>query len=205
MPMSSSNHGISGPFQHGGNYPRNFPALDEEYMDDLTAVLRALAKGSYPRLESVPPALNAYNWNRKVDIDPWAYFHPVTVITPKGGKVRGGVDIRLDDEIMDDLEKPWDPIRFTGGQFNIERQRFERGDWTPPPDSARYRFLCFIHKHRIDRKNTAQKGVHTISIWDREVSSRLYCIAPRAARRSRGTLSRDSRLLEENRDTAPHL
>ncbi|KAI0899303.1 hypothetical protein F4806DRAFT_506953 [Annulohypoxylon nitens] len=168
MPMSNLNPSVHDPVGRAGNHPQNIPALDDECLDDLTAVLKALAKGNYPRLDSVPLALNAYNWNRKVDIDPWAYFHPVTVITPKGKKIQERINIRLDQEIIDDLEKPWDPIRFTGGQFNREQQRFERGDWTPPPNSARYRFVCFIHKHRIDRKNIAQKGVHTISIWDRE-------------------------------------
>ncbi|KAI1211213.1 uncharacterized protein F4807DRAFT_466532 [Annulohypoxylon truncatum] len=168
MPMPNIDPIIPGPFQCGGNDPRNLPDLDDEYLDDLTAVLKALAKGSYPRLDSVPLALNAYNCNRKEDIDPWAYFHPVTIITPLDATMKVLPSIELDEDVIDDLAKPWDPIRYTGGQFNREEQRFERGEWTPPPGSARYRFLCFIHKHRIDRRSTSQKGVHTISIWDRE-------------------------------------
>ncbi|KAI0887782.1 uncharacterized protein GGS22DRAFT_185161 [Annulohypoxylon maeteangense] len=168
MPMPNINHIIPGPFQCGNYDPRNLPDLDDDSLDDLTAVLRALAKGSYPRLDSVPLALNAYNCNRKVDIDPWAYFHPVTVITPADVKMKGSPSIELDKDVIDDMAKPWNPIRHTGGQFNAAKRQFERGDWTPPPGSARYRFLCFIHKHRINRKSTIQKGVHTVSIWDRE-------------------------------------
>ncbi|KAI2463549.1 hypothetical protein F4781DRAFT_426273 [Annulohypoxylon bovei var. microspora] len=156
------------PFQYSDDDPRNLPDLDDEDLDDLTAVLKALAKGNYPRLDSVPLALNAYNCNRQNDLDPWAYFHPVTIITPDDVQMRVNPDIQIDDEVLEDLAKPWYPIRHTGGEFNREEKQFERGQWTPLPNSARYRFLCFIHKHRIDRRSTTQKGVHTISIWDRE-------------------------------------
>ncbi|KAI1452071.1 hypothetical protein F4805DRAFT_471131 [Annulohypoxylon moriforme] len=168
MPRPNIDPIIPGPFQCSNNDPRNLQDLDDDCLDDLTAVLKALAKGNYPRLNSVPLALNAYNCNRRQDIDPWAYFHSVTTITPEDANMKGCPSIELDEEVKDDLGKPWDPIRHTGGQFNREKQQFERGDWTPPPGSAKYRFLCFIHKHRIDRRSTNQKGVHTISIWDRE-------------------------------------
>lgn len=149
------------PFRYRDNNPQNLiPDLDDEQFDALTVVLRALAKGSYPRLDAVPLALNAYNCinNRGDDNDmPWAYFHTVTLVAPEGTPMKTRPIIELDEAIIEDLEKPWVPLRSGGG--GGARQ-----------DSARYRFLCFIHKHRIDRRATFQKGVHTISIWDREVS-----------------------------------
>ncbi|KAI1387209.1 uncharacterized protein F4822DRAFT_405743 [Hypoxylon trugodes] len=159
------------PFQYSDDDARNIPDLDEDEFDDLTAVLKALARGSYPRLEAVPFALNAYNCDQMMINDdderkPWAYFHPVTIVDVRmiDTKVRPRID--LDGVILEDLERDWQPIRAIdhtgsgkgGGRVGSIGQ-----------DSARYRFLCFIHKHRIDRKRSSQKAVHTISIWDREV------------------------------------
>ncbi|KAL7621857.1 hypothetical protein AAE478_007357 [Parahypoxylon ruwenzoriense] len=129
---------------------RNLPDLDDEEFGHLTAVLKALARGSYPRLEAVPLALNAYNCNQRASPDanadadaeplPWAYFYPITVVAPEDVPLRVRPIIDLDARITEDLGKPWCHVRF----------------------------LCFIHKHKINRKATTQKGVHTISIWDRE-------------------------------------
>ncbi|KAI1402754.1 hypothetical protein F4819DRAFT_263402 [Hypoxylon fuscum] len=144
---------------------QTLPDLDDEELDDITAVLKALAKGSYPRLDAVPLALNAYNCNWESDGDedrPWAYFHEITTITPEGTPLKQRPQILLDGRIRDDLKRPWTSIR-TGHKFG------EAGEGSSAsPNSAKYRFLCFIHRHRIDRRATAQKGVHTMSIWDRE-------------------------------------
>ncbi|KAI1481011.1 hypothetical protein F4774DRAFT_417912 [Daldinia eschscholtzii] len=160
------------PFWYWDDDDRNLPDLGNPELDDIAAVLKALARGTYPRLGALPIALNAYNCNRKLDDDeedlPWAFFHPITVIPPAksipGDPLPQYPAIQLDYEILEDLSKQWRPIRYgrEGGTNNNQ----------PPdafPDSfARYRFLCFIHKHRIDRKSSSQKGMHTISIWDRE-------------------------------------
>ncbi|KAI0113431.1 hypothetical protein F4814DRAFT_440737 [Daldinia grandis] len=154
------------PFLYLGDDDRTLPDLSDEELDDLVAVLKALARSSYPRLEAVPIALNAYNCNQKTDDNgqrPWAYFYPITIIPPArlDGTLPRYPEIRLDFEICQDLKRRWRPIRYGWG-YNSRNQST---GFLPP---ARYRFLCFIHKHRIDRKNILQKGVHTISIWDRE-------------------------------------
>ncbi|KAI1410698.1 hypothetical protein F5Y13DRAFT_192028 [Hypoxylon sp. FL1857] len=163
------------PFRYIDNDPRNLPILDDEEFDSLTAVLKALARGGYPRLDAVPLALNAYNCNKRnggeEDIEPWAHFHPITIITPEDVPRRVLPEIELDDAILDDLDKPWDSIRakeVLTGRGSRGGWEIQSGDWIPQQESARYRFICFIHKHRIDRRSTTQKGVHTISIWDRE-------------------------------------
>ncbi|KAI1653302.1 hypothetical protein F4813DRAFT_393875 [Daldinia decipiens] len=157
------------PFMYLGDNDRNLPDLSDDEFCDLVAVLKALARSSYPRLEAVPLALNAYNCNQGTDDDgerPWAYFYPITMIPParldeKNDLLPNYPEIELDFEVCQDLKRRWRSIRY-GGDDNNNNQSME---FSPP---ARYRFLCFIHKHRIDRKNTLQKGVHTISIWDRE-------------------------------------
>ncbi|KAI0120837.1 hypothetical protein F4776DRAFT_665464 [Hypoxylon sp. NC0597] len=161
------------PFQYPDDDPRNLPNLNDEEFDSLTAVLKALARGGYPRLDAVPLALNAYNCNKKSDggedTEPWAHFHEITVIMPEDARRKVRPEIELDEAILEDLEKPWQSLRsryVQGEPGNWESQSSE--GWAPEPDSARYRFICFIHKHRIDRRMTSQKCVHTISIWDRE-------------------------------------
>ncbi|KAI1097231.1 hypothetical protein F4804DRAFT_347349 [Jackrogersella minutella] len=159
------------PFLYDNNYPRNLPGLDEEEFGDLTAVLRALARGTYPRLDAVPLALNAYNCNKgdagKNNEEPWAYFHPVSIITPEGIGMKANPEVDLDYNVLEDLQKPWQSIQSKDNQREWKRTG-QPQQWVPREGSARYRFICFIHKHRIERKSTLQKGVHTISIWDRE-------------------------------------
>ncbi|KAI1141240.1 hypothetical protein F5Y05DRAFT_423137 [Hypoxylon sp. FL0543] len=160
------------PFRYTDNSPRNLPDLNNDEFESLTAVLKALARGGYPRLDAVPLALNAFNCNKRTDgtedLEPWAHFHPVTIITPENARRREHQELELDVEILEDLTKPWRSIRDThirrGGAWVMQLGR----DWTPQEHLARYRFICFIHKHRIDRRPSSQKGVHTISIWDRE-------------------------------------
>ncbi|KAI2629917.1 hypothetical protein GGR54DRAFT_636098 [Hypoxylon sp. NC1633] len=158
------------PFQYPANTRRTLPDLDDDELDDIAAVLRALARGSYPRLSAVPLALNAYNCDRSGDGSgsdgrgdgPWAYFHPVTVVAPEDRAAAARPEIELDGVVGEDLGRAWVRVRGSGGYAGEEEG--EPG----MVDIARYRFMCFIHKHRIDRRTTCQKGVHTISIWDRE-------------------------------------
>ncbi|OTA62214.1 hypothetical protein K449DRAFT_49399 [Hypoxylon sp. EC38] len=161
------------PFQYPDDDLRNLPDLNDEEFDSLTAVLKALARGAYPRLDAVPLALNAYNCNKRdggEDTEPWAHFHEITIITPEDAHRRVRPEIELDEAILEDLEKPWKPLRSRYVQAGDGEWESRSGEgWAPELNSARYRFICFIHKHRIDRRMTSQKGVHTISIWDREV------------------------------------
>ncbi|OTB03621.1 hypothetical protein M426DRAFT_12339 [Hypoxylon sp. CI-4A] len=167
------------PFFYHNEAPPYIPDLDDEELDSLTAVLKALARGGYPRFESVPLALNAYNCNQIPDGTgeerPWAYFHPVTHITPMDVELREYPEIDIDHQIAMDLQKPWKSIR-GGDQINAEEGQDEDAAGSHRRSSARtsnqppaqYRFICFIHKHKINRRSSFQKGVHTISIWDRE-------------------------------------
>jgi hypothetical protein len=137
------------------------PVLDEEDISDLSAVIKGLAQGRYPRLDAVPRALNAYNLNPE-DANTkkaWAYFHSITEVPAVDERLRNPLQIVLDDGVLDDLEVPWRSIY--PGQFP-DIAVDERG--TPS-----YRFVCFIHKHRINMKFSGQRAVYTISIWDREV------------------------------------
>ncbi|KAH9907204.1 hypothetical protein F4778DRAFT_799538 [Xylariomycetidae sp. FL2044] len=233
--------------------PRNIPELDDDELGDITAVLRGLARASYPRLDAVPTALNAYNCDRAAAAGAggrsrgWAYFHPVTTVAPLAGnqnhRHRAPEPIQLDMELVEDLDKPWRGVRrrkrdvgmlgdggghdpsaaaanarddgndmrtpgsthqtasparnqnpalpssplaaysataakaegsrrgaggaptLRGGGGGAIRTRDGYGDGD---QEAKYRFFCFIHKHRIDLKSSNQKAVYTISIWDRE-------------------------------------
>ncbi|KAH9987277.1 hypothetical protein F4779DRAFT_638840 [Xylariaceae sp. FL0662B] len=139
---------------------QNLPILSDDDFDDITAVLKSLARGAYPRLDAVPTALNAYNCNRPRGClaESWAYFHPVTIVTPLDKPLEPR--IYLPGEIASDLGMPWHSVKGRAGCPD------EPPGW--PAELARYRFLCFIHKHRVDRRGSSQRGVHTISIWDRE-------------------------------------
>ncbi|KAI1798793.1 hypothetical protein F4811DRAFT_566136 [Daldinia bambusicola] len=160
------------PFWYWDDDDRNLPELRDQDLSDIAAVLKALARGTYPRLDALPIALNAYNCNRKLGDDdkdlPWAFFYPITVIPPARPSPSDPLPtypaIQLDVEILEDLNKRWQPIRHGRGD-NHNSGQLSKSVSRP---LGRYRFLCFIHKHRIDRKNNPQKGVHTISIWDRE-------------------------------------
>ncbi|KAI1484603.1 hypothetical protein F5X96DRAFT_675466 [Biscogniauxia mediterranea] len=91
------------PFTYTNPSPRNLPALTPSQTADLTSVLRALARGTYPRAAALPAALNALNCNRgpfsspstssstssnntntsnNSSSAPWAYFHPLTTVEP---------------------------------------------------------------------------------------------------------------------------
>ncbi|KAI1636899.1 hypothetical protein F4809DRAFT_662029 [Biscogniauxia mediterranea] len=87
------------PFTYTNPSPRNLPALDPSQTADLTSVLRALSRGTYPRAAALPAALNALNCNRAPlsssststastsnnntnNSAPWAYFHPLTTVEP---------------------------------------------------------------------------------------------------------------------------
>ncbi|KAI0155337.1 hypothetical protein GGR57DRAFT_94861 [Xylariaceae sp. FL1272] len=150
------------PFQSNHDADDPLPILDEFDVGDLSAVLKAIAKGNYPRMNAIPQALNAYNYSKIVQGERkvWAYFHPITEVSDKTN--RPPPDLILDDKILDDLDTEYIPL-----------WPFTRDLSTPVADAnpvppASYRLICFIHKHRIDIRNSAQKSVFTISIWDRE-------------------------------------
>ncbi|KAI1077224.1 hypothetical protein F5B20DRAFT_583469 [Whalleya microplaca] len=147
---------------------RYIPDFSNDEYNDITAVLRSLARGGYPRLDAVPTALNAYNCNqtRGCHAESWAYFHEVTTITPLDEEMRVEPSIVLPPVIADDFNKDWREIK------DRRNCGHEAPGW--PIALASYRFLCFIHKHRIDRRGSSQKGVHTISIWDRELEEMTW-------------------------------
>ncbi|KAI0518069.1 hypothetical protein F5B22DRAFT_654387 [Xylaria bambusicola] len=147
-------------FQFNDAITKSLPILDEDDIGDLTAVLKALAKGRLPRQTSIVKVLNAYNITQVTAKRAWAYFHPITVIPMADADVPRPV-IDLDYHILDDLDKPWHSIRQSA------EQQYDG-------ESASYRFICFIHKHFIRRGNDRQRPVYTISIWDRELDEMAW-------------------------------
>jgi len=83
--------------------------------------------------------------------------------------------IRLPDKVLADTYQPWHSIKpgDDGGANNSKKGA-----------TGNYRFICFIHSHRLFRESTRRStAVYTISIWDREVRIfksyhyRLYIVA----------------------------
>ncbi|KAI8623254.1 hypothetical protein F5Y19DRAFT_493144 [Xylariaceae sp. FL1651] len=149
------------PFDVDSEISETLPILDADDVNHLTAVLRGLAQGRCPRVDAVPRALNAYNFNKRNNDNgkkTWAYFHSITDVASVDDRPpRNRPGIMLNDNVLDDLEIPWHTMRPNprgGGMLAGE-----------PPS---YRFVCFIHKHRIPTKYSGKKAVYTISIWDRE-------------------------------------
>lgn len=179
------------PFAFNYTISRTLPILSKSETEDLAAVLRSLARGTYPRLDAVTTALNAYNLivedddsninegvfsfhnnNNNINSNKrpkkkkrkaWAYFHTITEIPPADTPLKGpSSEIRLDPDVRRDTERDWMSVNPKGKDALgfAERAVYK---------SAKYRFICFIHKHRIDKKHPGQKSVYTITIWDREV------------------------------------
>ncbi|KAI1758424.1 hypothetical protein F4782DRAFT_525121 [Xylaria castorea] len=144
-----------GVFEFDHNVSRDLPILAEEDISDFTAVLRGLARGTYPRQDAVPNALNAYNLTQTDQRKAWAYFHEITDVQAADARPQHEPEISLDDDVIADLNTPWQGMRPDDPQL--------------AGDKASYRFLCFIHRHRIKTRYSGQKAVYTISIWDREL------------------------------------
>jgi hypothetical protein len=78
-----------------------------------------------------------------------AAFRRGTLSTPR---------IRLPDKVLADTYQPWHTIKPGDG------------GGASAGVSGNYRFICFIHSHRVFRENTRRStAVYTITIWDREV------------------------------------
>ncbi|KAK5626109.1 hypothetical protein RRF57_001824 [Xylaria bambusicola] len=148
-------------FQFNDSITKSLPILGEDDIDDLTAVLKSLAKGRHPRQASIAKVLNAYNITQATEKRAWAYFHSITAIPTADADVPRPV-IELDHQILNDLKKPWHSIHFST----------EHGD--EAGGSASYRFICFIHKHFIRRGSGRQRPLYTISIWDRELEEMAW-------------------------------
>ncbi|KAI0204525.1 hypothetical protein F4808DRAFT_456973 [Astrocystis sublimbata] len=125
----------------------DLPVLSAQNLSDLSSVLRALSHGVYPRFEAIVTALNAYNLTHGHD-RAWAYFHDISILKD-AENVYEPYEINLDHDVINDLNMPWQ-------RTGIDAPR------------AKYRFLCFIHRHTIDMKYKGQKVLYTISVWDRE-------------------------------------
>ncbi|KAI1341090.1 hypothetical protein F5Y15DRAFT_422320 [Xylariaceae sp. FL0016] len=172
------------PFEYADSSanPRHLPVLSEEDVSDIAAVLKGIARGIYPRLDALPTALNAYNCNRA---KLWAYFHDITDVTDarKAGSAERGPNGRftrrkeggriwIDDQVLADLDAPWRFLR----PVNIPQQQHNDSlALAPRHATARYRFVCFIHRHRVAaplrtraQQRQRQRAAYTISIWDRD-------------------------------------
>ncbi|CAJ2505571.1 Uu.00g129650.m01.CDS01 [Anthostomella pinea] len=155
--MSPSSHHASSPLP-GNQQHKRVLELDDDDLSDLSAALKGLARGSYPRLDAVPVALNAYAYRaHRSDArsQPRAYFHSITTVAAQNSRSNALPVMELDNPVLYDLDRQWHPIRYAAAPSLIQ-------------DPASYRFVCFIHKHRIDLRSSRQKAIYTISIWDRE-------------------------------------
>ncbi|KAI1817290.1 hypothetical protein GGS20DRAFT_582622 [Poronia punctata] len=189
------------PFTYDGIGEPQLPTLTEKDLSNITSVLRGLSRGVLPRADAVPTALNAYNITQEPSKgkNAWAYFHSVTNIAAADEDGRGNREgweqatrkpatsrrraetstshIVVPDEVILDTMKEWHPIR--------EGEEDAAGSWM---ESASYRFLCFIHSHRLSRGNSRRsKAIYTISIWDRQHEEMTWhdtCAYERSDRRA---------------------
>jgi hypothetical protein len=152
------------PFSYSNSSNPNFQ--DAEFQA-IKSVLKCLAKGSFPRIDALPTALNAYNCRPGRDQDNrlWAYFHPFVTAVPAIDTMTAETalpSIHVPKLLLNDLDLEWVTLRKSWRAFNPEERDVKT-------QYGHYRFLCFIHRHRIDVPGTYQKNVYTISIWDQEV------------------------------------
>ncbi len=168
------------PFHFDNSNLRDIPRLDDDEFDDIVVTLKTLSKGKYPRQDAVPTALNAYNCGQPDK--PWAYFHPVTSLeTLADGSWKEFPLILLPDALLEDLGRPWKSIRFSenynsSGESSQSNRKGDIGGGSSSSSGpsvwagagARYRFLCFIHEHKLSLRPNSRRSVYTISIWDRE-------------------------------------
>ncbi|KAI1326574.1 hypothetical protein F5Y16DRAFT_374628 [Xylariaceae sp. FL0255] len=151
------------PFDYQEPSTNHLPLMDEDDVAGLEAVIKALAQGRYPRLESVPNALNAYNCDRKLENGErkaWSYFHLIAdFVRPADARpLKNAPRIDLDHGILDDLKAPWPrlwPIRAV-----VEEDSDGRSLVLSTP--ASYRFICFIHRHKICIRQSRQKDNYLI-------------------------------------------
>ncbi|RYP64658.1 hypothetical protein DL771_008671 [Monosporascus sp. 5C6A] len=157
------------PFEYGQSRKENIPQLSDEELEDIVAMLKALSKGKYPRKDALPTALNAYNCRKQPRKKSWAYFHPITSleIRKATGHWKEYPSIDLPEELVNDLiaeREPWESLR-RGKDYTPDTAEGMRKGAARNP--SRYRFLCFIHEHRVS-VGAGRRAVYTISVWDRE-------------------------------------
>lgn len=144
------------------------PNFQDAEFQAIQSVLKCLAKGSYPRTDALPTVLNAYNCRAGGDQEDrlWAYFHPSVTTVPDTATLTAETtwpSIHVPNILLNDIDLDWYKLRKSWRAANPDKKD-EKAQY------GRYRFLCFIHKHRIDVPASYQKNVYTISIWDQEVS-----------------------------------
>ncbi|RYP75795.1 hypothetical protein DL769_003751 [Monosporascus sp. CRB-8-3] len=159
------------PFEYGQSQKENIPQLSDEELGDIVAMLKALSKGKYPRKDALPTALNAYNCRKQPRKKSWAYFHPITSleIRKTTGHWKEYPSVDLPEELVDDLldeREPWESIR-RGEDYAHASGTAEGLREGAARNPSRYRFLCFIHEHRVP-VGAGRRAVYTISVWDRE-------------------------------------
>lgn len=108
-------------------------------------------------------ALNAMNsaMDDHAKSKPWAYFAPITIVrdsTAPNSKPSPG--ITLPPRIYSDIDVPWTTAHMPHPY---------RHDANLP----RYRYVVFIHRHKVRGAANYNNPIYTMSVWDREVSSAL--------------------------------
>lgn len=146
--------------------------MDRVQFDSVKSVLRDLTLGKRPRVDDLPTLLNLHQ-GRFVEADDnrvMVYFHPNVVHVPnleeqKPGNQSQPAVVEILEQAKQDLKRRWFVLRKTYRAASDQQQT---------PDAVEYgtyRFLFFIHSHRIDTDRFPfQNTVYTVSIWDREVS-----------------------------------
>lgn len=105
-------------------------------------------------------ALNAMNsaMDDHAKSKPWAYFAPITIVrdsTAPNSKPSPG--ITLPPRIYSDIDVPWTTAHMPHPY---------RHDANLP----RYRYVVFIHRHKVRGAANYNNPIYTMSVWDREVS-----------------------------------
>ncbi|KAK8102594.1 hypothetical protein PG984_015740 [Apiospora sp. TS-2023a] len=141
--------------------------MDRSQFNCVKSVLRDLTLGKRPRVDGLPVLLNLHQ-GRFVEADEdrvMVYFHPNIIHVPSkedqdSRDERAVVNIL--QQAKQDLKRKWTVLRKTYRAASDQQQ-------VPSTEYGAYRFLFFIHSHRIDSSGyPEQNTVYTVSIWDRE-------------------------------------
>ncbi|KAK8024309.1 hypothetical protein PG993_012375 [Apiospora rasikravindrae] len=154
--------------------------MDRKQFNYVKRVLQDLTVGRYPRVDHLPLLLNLHQ-NRFVLTDNdrlMVYFHPTVLpvppaearptgassaapFDPGSGEQPSRPEVSILEHAQEDMQRQWRVLR--------ETYRSTSESEPVPGVCGRYRFLFFIHTHRIEAPGFPyQKTVYTLSIWDRE-------------------------------------
>ncbi|KAK8071150.1 hypothetical protein PG997_011353 [Apiospora hydei] len=150
--------------------------MDRKQFNYVKRVLQDLTIGRYPIIDHLPLLLNLHQ-SRFVLADDdrlMVYFHPSILPVldaedfPSGTPSAAPSDadserpvVNILDHAREDMQRKWRVLRKT--YRSTSESEPVLGEY------GRYRFLFFIHTHRIEAPGYPyQKTVYTLSIWDRE-------------------------------------